>query len=256
MTCGDIVYFGKDSKGCTFPIRESCKKWTCLRCHPKLVHKEANVVDLKMNFARGEYGKMSHVEISFRKIEGRSEAVKWLKKVGLSGGSLCEHRPQTARTGQHFHTIAFGQVDYHHVKHIGLGKDFKCKRPGCQLPHYKHERGKIVIKRLSRVTNVFKAARYELGHIYNPDSRKAVSWWGVVSSKKLEFKKIEKEGKGGKIRKCWPTVTENCLCPRCKIQLYKVFDRKDPIEQLYCPLSRKIRVLELEWKSRYKQDVL
>lgn len=230
MTCGDIRYWSKCIDGHAYPVREHCDHWTCPDCQKKLVAKQALMCADRIQFAIPDYGSVYHYVISFKTILGRSMAIKVAKKFGLLGGSIVEHRNK-GRDGQHFHIVAFGPFKISDVKEF-------------------YNKKKILVKRIRSVKNVFKLHRYELGHAYCPRGKQIVAYWGCISNRVLGFKRDEK----GKIpRGPW----EPCLCPRCAKETYKVFAKEDKIaEYLPEPLARRTKILILEWKTRYKQDVL
>lgn len=260
MSCGDINYWGKSKIGETRPFREHCDRWDCPSCRKKLIAKQSVKADERLSFAIPEYGRLYHYQISFRKIRGRTEAQKWAKKVGLLGGSICEHRKEM-RPGQHFHSAAFGKIDFHHVQHIGLGNEMVCRQDKCKLPIYKHDRGEIVIKRIRPIKNIFKLHRYELGHAYTSSGKQIISWWGVVSPRTLGYKKeeyITKSGpKAGTIGRRLPKGEFEPILDSKGNQMYKCFDPKDEInEYANEALIFKHPLRILEWKTRYKQKVL
>jgi len=230
MTCGDIRYWSKCADGHAYPVREHCDHWTCPNCQKKLVAKQALMTADRLEFAVPEYGRLYHYVISFKTIQGRAHAISHLKKVGLLGGSIVEHRTP-CRQGQHFHVVGFGNICFKSVAAL-----------------YKKTEGDTFIKRIRIVKNVFKVHRYELGHAYCPRGKQIVAYWGCVSNRALGFKR---DGKG----RLPKGDLEPCLCPRCAKQTYKVYSKDDNVLNCYCEeLYVRHPVHILEWKTRYKQD--
>ena len=224
MTCGDIKYWAKCLDGHAYPIREQCKKWSCPDCKPKLVAKQALRAAERLEFAKPHYGELYHYVVSFKKVEARSKAIRVAKRLGLDGGSIVEHR-KPGRSGNHFHIIAFGRLRIQDVA------DY-------------YRRTNTTVKRIRLAKNVFKVHRYELGHAYLPHGQ-VLAYWGVVSNRVLGF-----EDTGD-------VVHEASLCPKCKKQQFKAFEREDPIlpcynEELWFKRKHKV----LKWKDLYKQKTI
>lgn len=189
----------------------SCDKASCPICKPSWATREARSIERRLAEASKHFGQVEHLMISLPMCDYgldidviREKVVKLLKERGIIGGAMLLHGGRyTNSKDARLKGIAKGWRWSPHLHILGyiFGGYRKCRRcprkwncdPSCDGVDAKlwkaYQRDGYYVRIFGERVNVFKSARYLLGHATmraNSVRFQIVTWFGCVAYRKMK----------------------------------------------------------------------
>ena len=191
IRCGQVSGSLLCENGHRFYVRGSCDRQECPVCWGMWMKREEESITDRLGWARKQLsGKpFSHFVVSFNSFpstkreyrEMRAAALKKCKRLGVIGGVMVPHLRYPAHT-LHFHIAGFGRIDFRHVEEDYLVDG-------------------LVIKMIRKIDMLDRLSAYELDHALVVKGCQTVTWFGVVSTRKITVTET--------------STMENAVCDLC-----------------------------------------